>query len=165
MMQLINIVRATYESMTHPLDLAVPRDEITYMVLARAIAATFGTATILVAYAIAARIGGRLAGLLSAFFLAFAVLHLQRFAFRHHRHGHDILLRPCGVVERPSRRARRYDIADWRWGVGGSRSGVQVHRRDRLGRGGCWILVAPTGKEATRLGKKHPTLILGDVVG
>src|SRR5882762_9105893 len=77
MMQLINIVRAAYEGLAHPLNLAVPRDEVTYLVLSRGIAALFGTATILVVYAIGARISGRLAGLLSAFFLAFAVLHLR----------------------------------------------------------------------------------------
>ena len=77
MMQIINVVRSAYETLSHPLDLAVPRDEVTYMVLARAVAATFGTATIVVSYAMAARIAGRLAGLLAAFFLAFAVLHLR----------------------------------------------------------------------------------------
>ena len=77
MMQIINVVRGVYEALSHPLDLAVPRDEVTYMVLARGIAAAFGTATIVVSYAIAARIGGRTAGLLAAFFLAFAVLHLR----------------------------------------------------------------------------------------
>ena len=77
MMQIINVVRGVYEALSHPLDLAVPHDEITYMVLARAVAAAFGTGTIVVAYAIAVRIAGRLAGLLAAFFLAFAVLHLR----------------------------------------------------------------------------------------
>jgi 4-amino-4-deoxy-L-arabinose transferase-like glycosyltransferase len=77
MMYLINIVRGAYEAMVHPLDLTVPADQVTYMVLSRAIAATFGTATILVVYAIAARIAGRVAGLFAAFFLACAVLHLR----------------------------------------------------------------------------------------
>jgi hypothetical protein len=77
MMQIINFARSVYEAVSHPLDLAVPRDEVTYMVLARGLAAAFGTATIIVSYAIAARIAGRLAGLLAAFFLAFAVLHLR----------------------------------------------------------------------------------------
>ena len=77
MMYLINIVRSGYELLFHRLDLAVPRDQVTYMVLARGIAATFGTATVLVTYATAARIAGRGAGLLAAFFLACAVLHLR----------------------------------------------------------------------------------------
>lgn len=73
----INMVRAVYEGFSHPLNLAVPTDEVTYMVLARAVSAAFGTATILVAYAVGTRVAGRLAGLLSAFFLAFAVLHIR----------------------------------------------------------------------------------------
>ena len=77
MMYLINIVRGGYEALVQPLDLTVPQDQVTYMVLSRAIAAAFGTATIVVAYAIADRIAGRVAGLLAAFFLACAVLHLR----------------------------------------------------------------------------------------
>ena len=77
MMYLINVVRGGYETLLHPLDLTVPTDQVTYMVLSRSIAAAFGTATILIAYAIAARIAGRVAGLLAAFFLACAVLHLR----------------------------------------------------------------------------------------
>ena len=77
MMYLINIVRGGYEALFHPLDLTVPAHQVTYMVLSRAIAAAFGTATIVVVYAIATRIAGRVAGLLAAFFLACAVLHLR----------------------------------------------------------------------------------------
>jgi dolichyl-phosphate-mannose-protein mannosyltransferase len=77
MMYLINIVRGAYEALIQPLDLNVPSHQVTYMVLSRAIAATFGTATILLCYAIAARVAGRVAGLLAAFFLACAVLHLR----------------------------------------------------------------------------------------
>jgi 4-amino-4-deoxy-L-arabinose transferase-like glycosyltransferase len=73
----INMARGAYEAFSHPLDLAVPADAITYMVLARAMSAVFGTATILVVYAVAARLAGRLAGVLAAFFLACAVLHLR----------------------------------------------------------------------------------------
>ena len=74
---LINVVRQAYETLFHPLNLTVPADEVTYTVLARAISATFGTATIPAVYAVGARIAGRIAGLLSAFFLACAVLHLR----------------------------------------------------------------------------------------
>ena len=76
-MYFINIVRTVYEAVSHPLDLTVFRDQVTYMVLSRAISAAFGTGTILLVYAIAARVAGRLAGLLSAAFLAFAVLHVR----------------------------------------------------------------------------------------
>ena len=77
MMYLINIVRGAYEALFHSLDLTLPRDQVTYMVLSRAIAATFGTATILVVYAVATRIAGRVAGLLAAVLFACAVLHLR----------------------------------------------------------------------------------------
>jgi 4-amino-4-deoxy-L-arabinose transferase-like glycosyltransferase len=74
---LINIARKVYETLSHPLNLSVPGDEIIYMVMGRAISAAIGTATILLAYVIGTRLSGRLGGLLSAFFLACAVLHLR----------------------------------------------------------------------------------------
>ena len=74
---LINMARWLFETLRHPLNLSVPHDEVIYTVMGRAISAALGTATIPLAYAIAARVGGRLAGLLSAFFLACAVLHVQ----------------------------------------------------------------------------------------
>src|SRR4029453_738433 len=77
MMYLINIVRGAYEALVQPIDLNVPRDQVTYMGLSRAIAASFGRGPIFVPYAIGARIAGRLAGLLAAFFIACAVLHLR----------------------------------------------------------------------------------------
>jgi 4-amino-4-deoxy-L-arabinose transferase-like glycosyltransferase len=76
-MYLVNVLRWTYETVSHPLVLTVPRDEIAYMVMGRAISAAFGTATILIAYAIATRIAGRLAGLLAAAYLAFSVLLIR----------------------------------------------------------------------------------------
>ena len=76
-MYLVNALRTGYELVAHPLNLTVPRDQMTYMVLGRAISAAFGTATIPVIYAIGARLGGRLAGLLAAAFLAVTVLHLR----------------------------------------------------------------------------------------
>jgi hypothetical protein len=77
MMYLINVVRTVYETVVAPLDLTVPRDQVTYMVIGRGVAAAFGAATIPMTYAIAARLAGRVAGLLAAFFLACAVLHLR----------------------------------------------------------------------------------------
>ena len=76
-MYLVNIARSLYGMLRHPLELTSPRDEVTYMVLGRAISAAFGTATIPVAYAIATRVAGRVAGLLAAAYLAFAVIHLR----------------------------------------------------------------------------------------
>src|SRR5438034_4613008 len=76
-MYLVNVLRWVYEAVAHPLALTVPRDEITYMVMGRAISAAFGTATIVIAYAIATRIDGRLAGVLAAAYLAFCVLLIR----------------------------------------------------------------------------------------
>jgi 4-amino-4-deoxy-L-arabinose transferase-like glycosyltransferase len=66
-----------YESLAHPLNLTSMRDQITYMVLGRAISATLGTATIPLVYIVASRVGGRLAGVLAAFLLAGSVIHLR----------------------------------------------------------------------------------------
>lgn len=76
-MYLVNVVRAVYEWILGPLNLADPRDAATYMLLGRAISATLGTATIPLVFHIGKRVGGPLAGLLSAAFLAFSVLHLR----------------------------------------------------------------------------------------
>jgi len=76
-MYLLNGLRTIYETFAHRLDLTNPQDEITYMVLGRAVSATFATATIPVVYAIATKLAGRVAGLLSAAFLAFTVLSLR----------------------------------------------------------------------------------------
>jgi hypothetical protein len=76
-MYLLNVVRAIYEAVVHPLNLTVPADEVTYMVLGRGISAAFGTATIPLVYAIGARLLNRKAGLLAAAFLAVSVLHVR----------------------------------------------------------------------------------------
>src|SRR4029077_15177248 len=73
----LNLVVRVYEAFAHPLDLTVPRDEITYMVLGRAISAAFGTATIPLVYLVARAVSGRLAGVLAAFLLAGAVIHVR----------------------------------------------------------------------------------------
>jgi hypothetical protein len=76
-MYLVNLVRAVYEGIAQPLVLTVMQDQVTYMVMGRAISAAFGTATILLVYLLASRIAGRAAGLLAAFLLACSVLHLR----------------------------------------------------------------------------------------
>jgi hypothetical protein len=76
-MYLVNIVRSAYEAINHPLVLSVPRDEVTYMVLGRAISAAFATATIPIVYSVATRVAGRVAGLLAAAYLAVSVLHIR----------------------------------------------------------------------------------------
>ena len=76
-MYLVNGLRTLYEMFAHRLDLTNPQDEITYMVLGRAVSATFATATIPVVYAIATKLAGRTGGLLAAAFLATTVLSLR----------------------------------------------------------------------------------------
>ena len=76
-MYLLNGLRTIYETIRHPLDLTNQQDQITYMVLGRAISATFATATIPVVYAIGTKLAGRTAGLLSAAFLSVTVLALR----------------------------------------------------------------------------------------
>ncbi|MCC7007342.1 MAG: glycosyltransferase family 39 protein [Acidobacteria bacterium] len=73
----LNVVRSVYESVSHELVLTVFDDQVTYMRMGRAISAAFSTATIVLVYAIAARVAGRLAGLLSAACLAVTVLHVR----------------------------------------------------------------------------------------
>jgi 4-amino-4-deoxy-L-arabinose transferase-like glycosyltransferase len=81
-MYLLLAVRKIYEIVTqHPLVLNVPRDEVTFMVIGRALSASFGTATILVVYGVARRIGGVSAGLLAAALTAFGVMHLRESHF------------------------------------------------------------------------------------
>ena len=76
-MYILNGVRSVYEAVGHPLVLSVHQDQITYMVMGRAISAALGTAMIPIACAIAMRVAGRAAGLLAAAFLAFSVLHIR----------------------------------------------------------------------------------------
>jgi len=45
-MYILNALAAVYNALVHRLDLTVPRDEVTYMLLGRSISATLGTATI-----------------------------------------------------------------------------------------------------------------------
>lgn len=80
-MYAVNLVRHVYETVSHPLVLTVPADEVTYMLLGRAISATLGTAAIPIAYAIGSKLSDRTAGLLSAAFLAVAVIHLRESHF------------------------------------------------------------------------------------
>jgi hypothetical protein len=76
-MYLVNIVRDVYEALARPLVLTAQRDQVTYMVLGRAISATLSTATIPLVYLVATRVAGRLAGVFAAMLLACSVLHLR----------------------------------------------------------------------------------------
>jgi hypothetical protein len=73
----LDLIVRIYQALAHPLDLTVPRDEVTYMVLGRAISATLGTATIPLVYLVARKVSGRLAGVIASFLLACAVIHLR----------------------------------------------------------------------------------------
>jgi Dolichyl-phosphate-mannose-protein mannosyltransferase len=80
-MYVLNGIVAVHNMVWPRLDLAVPRDQVTYMLLGRAISATLGTATIPLAYAIARRLSGRRGGVFAAFLLAAAVIHLRESHF------------------------------------------------------------------------------------
>src|SRR5262249_34587563 len=77
----LDAVRAVYEQIASPLVLTSNADEITYMVMGRAISATLGTATVPLVYLVARRVAGQTAALLSAFLLACAVVHLRESHF------------------------------------------------------------------------------------
>jgi hypothetical protein len=80
-MYVLNLIVAVHNMIWRPLDLALPADQVTYMLLGRAISATLGTATIPLAYAIARRVSGRRAGIFAALLLAAAVIHLRESHF------------------------------------------------------------------------------------
>ena len=60
-----------------PLVLSVPRDEVTYMVMGRAISAFFGTAAIPVTFLIARRLSNATGGVMAALLLAGSVIHMD----------------------------------------------------------------------------------------
>lgn len=80
-MYILNTLAAAFNVFVHRLDLTVPRDEVMYMTLGRAISATLGTATIPLVYLVARRVSGRLAGVLASLFLACTVIHLRESHF------------------------------------------------------------------------------------
>ncbi len=80
-MYVLNVIVAIYGAVSHRLDLTLPRDEATYMLLGRAISATLGTATIPLAYAIGRRLSGRRGGIIAAWLLAATVIHLRESHF------------------------------------------------------------------------------------
>ena len=75
-MHLLNAVVWPYERVAAPLNLTVFTDQVTYMVMGRAISAACGTATVLVTYFIGKRVSNRIGGLLAAALLATTVVHI-----------------------------------------------------------------------------------------
>ena len=80
-MWILGGVAAVHDRLFSPLILTVPRDEITYMVMGRAISAALGTACVPLVYLVARRVAGRTAGLIAALLLACAVVHLRESHF------------------------------------------------------------------------------------
>src|SRR5262249_41376881 len=80
-MYVLNGVVAIYSALSHPLDLTLPRDEVTYMLLGRAISASLGAATVPLTYMTTRLMAGRRAGILAAFLIAAAVIHLRESHF------------------------------------------------------------------------------------
>jgi hypothetical protein len=75
-MHLLNAVVWVYERLKAPLVLTVFQDQVTYMVMGRAISAAMGTATVLVIYFVGKRVSSPIGGLLAAALLATSVLHI-----------------------------------------------------------------------------------------
>ena len=80
-MWMLNVIRDVHDWLFQPLVLTVKRDQVIYMVMGRAISAALGTACVPLVYVIARRVAGRTAGLIAAFLLACAVVHLRESHF------------------------------------------------------------------------------------
>jgi hypothetical protein len=75
-MHLLNGVVWLYERINGQLALTVFEDQVTYMVMGRAISAALGTATVLVIYFVGKRVSSPIGGLLAAALLATTVVHI-----------------------------------------------------------------------------------------
>jgi 4-amino-4-deoxy-L-arabinose transferase-like glycosyltransferase len=76
-MHLLNGVLWLYQRVEPALDLTVFKDQVTYMVMGRAISASMGTATVLAVFFIARRLANATAGLVAAMLLATTVIHIS----------------------------------------------------------------------------------------
>src|SRR5215510_1494123 len=77
----LNGVRAIHDLIAAPLALSLNADEVTYMIMGRAISAAFGTACVPLVYIVGRRVAGRTAGLIAALLLASAVVQLRESHF------------------------------------------------------------------------------------
>jgi 4-amino-4-deoxy-L-arabinose transferase-like glycosyltransferase len=75
-MHLLNGVVWLYEAIKAPLALTAFQDQVTYMVMGRAISAAMGTATVLVVYFIGKRVASAVGGVVAAALLATTVIHI-----------------------------------------------------------------------------------------
>ena len=75
-MHLLNGIVWLYEAVKGPLVLTLFQDQVTYMVMGRAISAALGTATVVVVYFIGKRVSNPVGGLLAAALLATTVVHI-----------------------------------------------------------------------------------------
>ena len=75
-MHLLNGVVWLYESIKAPLALTTFQDQVTYMVMGRAISAAMGTATVAVLFFIGRRVSNAVGGVLAAALLATTVVHI-----------------------------------------------------------------------------------------
>jgi 4-amino-4-deoxy-L-arabinose transferase-like glycosyltransferase len=76
-MHALNAIVWVYEAVKGPLVLTRFGDQVTYMILGRAISAALGTATVLVTWFVGRKVAGRLAGLVAAALMATFVLHIS----------------------------------------------------------------------------------------
>lgn len=75
-MHLLNALVWVYEAVKGPLVLTGFQDQVTYMVMGRAISAFMGTATILVTYFVGKRVSNQVGGLLAAALMGTTVVHI-----------------------------------------------------------------------------------------
>ena len=80
-MWMLDGVMAVRDRFFDPLVLTLKSDQVTYMVIGRALSAALGTACVPLTYLIARRVGGRVAGLIASLLLACAVVHLRESHF------------------------------------------------------------------------------------
>ena len=75
-MHLLNGIVWLYETVKAPLVLTTFQDQVTYMVMGRAISAALGTATVLVVYFVGKRVSNAFGGGVAAALLATTVVHI-----------------------------------------------------------------------------------------
>jgi Dolichyl-phosphate-mannose-protein mannosyltransferase len=75
-MHMLNGIVWLYETIKAPLALTLFQDQVTYMVMGRAISAALGTATVVVVYFVGKRVSNAVGGVVAAALLATTVVHI-----------------------------------------------------------------------------------------